>query len=522
MERRQTRWNGWGNPGYDDPLAVNEPAWRWLTQAFAMPALLATPPRDFSDVMLAPSRLPARARQKLTTLLGSFGVQQGDFERARHAAGRGLTDLLRLRAGDLSAAPDVVLYPRNETDCLAALMLCAELDIAIVPFGGGTGTISVARDSHCAVAALDLSDLNRVTSVDLVSGTADAEAGILGPDLERQLAARGIMLGHRPEDFEFSSLGGWIVQPGAGQEAARYGAVGDWLLGVRVATPRGLVTSGGLPDLKHIMPGSNGSLGVVTGATLRVRALPAQEAYHAYLFPDFASGLAAMRAFQRTGEPHAMLRLCDDGQTRFFRALERAGREWNFRDHLFDIYLSVRRFESHAARLLIGFAGSAEEISTAHKGFHRLAKRLGALPLGLDATWPERRFGTGYRRDTFLDRGAGMDSLELFVSWAKLPSVYVTMRGALKQAMRQHAPRPSAHGLVFCHVGPARSDGAVLTFTWLYPRILDDGVAQADSIRRVALAVAASLRAESEELDREILRGIKQTLDPTAVLPAIA
>ncbi|HKY18203.1 MAG TPA: FAD-binding oxidoreductase, partial [Rhizomicrobium sp.] len=290
-----------------------------------MPALLATPPRDFSDVMLAPSRLPARARQKLTTLLGSFGVQQGDFERARHAAGRGLTDLLRLRAGDLSAAPDVVLYPRNETDCLAALMLCAELDIGLVPFGGGTGTISFARGKHCAVAALDLSDLGRVTSVDLVSGTADAEAGILGPDLERQLAARGMMLGHRPDDFEFSSLGGWIVQPGAGQEAARYGAAGDWLLGVRVATPRGLVTSGGLPDLKHIMPGSKGSLGVVTGATLRVRALPAQEAYHAYLFPDFASGLAAMREFQRTGEPHAMLRLCDDGQTRFFRALERAG-----------------------------------------------------------------------------------------------------------------------------------------------------------------------------------------------------
>src|SRR5579864_803625 len=114
MEHIQTRWNGWGNPGHDDPLATHEPAWRWLAQAFAMPALLATPPRDLSDCVLPPSRLTDAKRQKLAAALGAYCLRQSDFERARHAAGRGLSDLLRLRSGDLSTAPDAVLYPRTE------------------------------------------------------------------------------------------------------------------------------------------------------------------------------------------------------------------------------------------------------------------------------------------------------------------------------------------------------------------------------------------------------------------------
>src|SRR5678815_4549219 len=116
MEHVQTRWNGWGSPGHDDPLATNEPAWRWLAQAFAMPALLATPSRELWDVSLPPSRLTEASRHKLIALLGEAGVRRSDFDRARHAAGRGLCDLLRLRSGDLSAAPDAVLYPRTESD----------------------------------------------------------------------------------------------------------------------------------------------------------------------------------------------------------------------------------------------------------------------------------------------------------------------------------------------------------------------------------------------------------------------
>ena len=523
MDMVQTRWNGWGIPDHDDPLAINEPAWRWLAQAFGMPALLATPPRELSTMTLPPSRLSQNASQQLIVLLGNSGVQQNEFDRARHAAGRQLTDLLRLRAGDLSAAPDAVVYPRNEADVLAVLKLCASLGIAIIPFGGGTGHVTPARGHHHASVTLNLSDLGRVQTVDMMSGLAEAEAGITGPELERQLAMRGMMLGHRPDSFEFSSLGGWIAAPGAGQEAARYGEVGDWLQALRVATPQGLITPHILPDLAQLMRGSQGALGVITSASIRIRALPEQEEHRAYLFPDFASGLAVLREARRSGVPHAFARLSDDSETRYVQALQRADRDWNFADHIFDIYLSIRRMGSSAARMIAGFSGSAGEVRAARKRFDALAKRMGALALGIDAGWRERRFAFGYRRDTLLDRGAAMDRLEISASWTDLPARYVAVRAALKQAMRRHAPRSGAHGLVFCQVGPARPEGATLTFTWAYPRILEDAIAQAQNIRQAALAASTAHAQQSETLERAVLRGVKAATDPQGILnPGIA
>jgi len=516
MEAVQTRWNGWGIPGRTDPLAVNEPAWRWLARAVGMPALLATPPRDLSTIALPPSRLSQKAGQELSGLLGASGVRQNDLERARHAAGRELIDLLRLRAGDLSMAPDAVLYPRNQADVLAVLKLCADLDIGVIPFGGGTGKLTPARGHHGAVIVLNLSDLGRVQSVDTISGLAEVEAGITGPDLERQLGMRGMMLGHRPDDFEFSSLGGWIAAPGAGQETARYGAVPDWLRGLTVATPQGLMTSGALPDLTQLMPGSQGALGVITGATVRIRASPEKEEHRAYLFPDFASGLAAMHQAQRNGLPHAFLRLSDDGETRMLQALRREGRDRNFADHFFDVYLAVRRFDSGAARLVAGFSGTPGEVQAARKRFDVLAKRLGALTLGIDTAWNRQRFAFGYRRDTMLDRGVSMDRLELSASWAKLPMLYVAVRAALKQAMRNHAPRTGAHGLVLCHVGPGRPEGATMTFTWLFARILGEEIAQARNIRQAALA--ASAMPVPGAVEHEVLRSIKAAIDPKTIL----
>jgi alkyldihydroxyacetonephosphate synthase len=400
------------------------------------------------------------------------------------------------------------------------------MDIAVIPFGGGTGDIPCLRGSHGAVVVLNLSALNRVLSVDTVSGLAEVEAGILGPELERRLGARGMMLGHRPDDFQFSSLGGWIAQPGANQEATRYGEVEDWLAGLRVATPQGFLTPSGLPDLRHLMLGSRGVLGVITRATIRVRAVAQKEEHRTYLFPDFASGLAVLRETQRIGLPHAFLRLSDDGRTRLLRALEEAGEDADWARRLFDVYLSVRRFDGSAARLVAGFTGSDEEVTWARKQFDGLAKRLGALRLGKDVAWKNQRYAAGYRRETLLDRGVGMDRLELWASWAHLPSLYLAVRAALKQAMRSHAPRAGAHGLVLCEVGPARIDGATLTFSWLYPRILDNSLTQAEAIRRAGLSaaqMAGNGSLNNGSLAREALIGVKCALDPKAILnPGVA
>jgi alkyldihydroxyacetonephosphate synthase len=225
-----------------------------------------------------------------------------------------------------------------------------------------------------------------------------------------------------------------------------------------------------------------------------------------------------VREAHRTGLPHSFLHLSDDAETRLAQALERADQDFDVLRHMFDVYLSIRRFDSGAARLVAGFAGSESEAKSARRRLDGLAKRLGALPLGLDRDWEKQRFIGGYRRDTFLDRGVSMDRQDFSTSWTRLPGLYVAVRAALKQAMRNHAPRANAHGLVLCRLSAARSEGATLTFTWLFPRILTDGIAQAEHIRNAAMAAASTLDPVHHGLQRDVLRGIKQVVDAKAIL----
>jgi alkyldihydroxyacetonephosphate synthase len=540
------RWNGWGVEGRADPLAGREEVWPWLAGLLGMPALLATPPRALDSIALPPARLGEGSRAALVALLGTERVRQDRDERALHALGRSYHDLLRLRAGDFSP-PDAVLYPRDENDVLAVLRLAAERELAVVPYGGGTsvvGGVSACRGGFSSVVTLDLSDMNRVTAIDLVSGTASAEAGIAGPQLERQLAIKGMMLGHHPQSFEFSTLGGWIAHHGSGQDSGRYGRAADWLVGVRVATPRGLLTgaevpaSAAGPDLARLMLGSEGLLGVITEARLRLRSLPAREEHRAWLFRDFAAGLTAIREAVREGIPHSMLRLSDAGETRFLRAFAALGRERALRQRLENLYLELRHMGDDAAALIAGFAGSDRDVAAARRRFAALARRLGAVALGQapGRRWRAERYQAPYVRDSLLDQGVGIDTLETAASWSKLPVLYAAVRTALETAMRQQVPRQGARGVVLAHVSHAYADGASLYFTFLFARRLDEEIAQWQAIKRAgmeaALAAGGTLshhHGVGEDhlawMEREkgpagiaALRAVKQALDPKGVL----
>lgn len=533
------RWNGWGPR--DQALA--EPAWRWLATALGMPALLATPPRALDDIAVPPSALPDAARDTFLTILGNDRVKTNDMARMAHASGRGLIELLRLRAGEITRLPDAVLFPRYEDDVLSLLRAAAEHDIAVVPFGGGTslvGGVAPSRGTHQAVVSLDMSGMARIADIDVVSGLARAEPGITGPELDRQLASRGVTLGHFPDSFEFSTLGGWIAANGVGQDADRYGRASDWLTGVRLATPTGLITanspSAAGPDLRQMVLGSEGTLGVITAATMRVHPLPPLEEHRTWLFPDFAAGLAATREAVRENIPHTMLRLSDAGATRMMRALERTAHGFNIRARLTDTYVEAHRFDDNSARLTASFAGKPGEVAFARRRFAALARKAGALSLGHDHRWPEQRFAFGYRRDLLLDRGAAMDMLESFSSWSKLPLLYAAVRAALDAAMRRHVPREGAHGLVLAHLGHVRPEGASINFTFVYPRILDGEIVQAEAIRRAGIEAILSqggtishafgvgedylpwMEREKSVIGLEALRALKVSLDPKGIM----
>jgi alkyldihydroxyacetonephosphate synthase len=545
MDRKKIRWNGWGWAEHANPLAGNDAVWSWLSSELGTPALPNTPARPLEQITLPPSQLSAEDRAKFVSLVGPENVRDDAYERAFHALGRSYFDLLRLRAGDLSVAPDTVLYPRSTDDVLAILSYASDREIAVVPFGGGTsvvGGVSAARGKFKSIVTVDLTLMDKLLNVDPVARIATAQSGIYGPALEKALNAQGITLGHYPQSFEFSTLGGWIAHRGSGQQSGRYGRAENWLAGVKLATPTGLLTtddfpaSAAGPHLADLVAGSEGIFGIVTEARMHVRPAPEARNYYGYLFRDFETGAEAIRAAKQQNIPTAMLRLSDAEETRFYRAFSNLGKKRGVRNQIEDFYLRSRGLANKPSALIAGFEGSHEEAHAAHKQFGAIAKRFGALSLGAGQgkRWFEGRFHGPYMRDPMMDRGVGVDTLETATSWPNIKRLHAAVREALETNIAATVPR-GARGIVMAHISHVYRDGASLYFTYIFPRAVD-GIAQWRKIKTAASdAIAASggtishhhgvgedhlpwIAREKGELGIEILRGIKRTLDPKGIL----
>ncbi|MGZ5998914.1 MAG: FAD-binding oxidoreductase [Rhizomicrobium sp.] len=547
IDHSKIRWNGWGWTAHKDKLAEHEVLWTWLAGELGMPALLATPARPLESITLAPSRLTVEDRARFIEILGAERVRGDQYERAFHARGRSYHDLIYLRSGDLSTAPDAVLYPRSTDEVLATLAAAGEGGVAVVPYGGGTSVVGGVTGSHGrfkSVVALDLSAMDRVIDIDAQSMTATVEAGIYGPALEKALQARGFTLGHHPQSFEFSTLGGWIAHRGAGQGSNRYGRAEDWLVGTKVVTPRGVLHTGGFPAssagprLNDLVLGSEGVFGIVTEATVRLHSLPTASDYYGYLFKDFGSGIAAIRAAAREEIPVTMLRLSDPMETKFYRAFGSLGKKRTLRDRFAQFYLTNRGFDEKACAMIAGFEGETTTVVDERLRFDVLAKKHGALALGESQgkRWKEGRFHGPYMRDPMMDRGVGVDTLETAASWSKLDGLYIAVRDALESTIRENAPRAGAHGVVSCHISHSYPDGASLYFTYVFPRMLDGEIAQWRAIKKAASdAIIANggtishhhgvgedhlpwMAAEKGSLGIDILRAVKMALDPKGIL----
>lgn len=546
IDRTKLKWNGWGWAAHSDAIAGREEVWTWIADQLGMPSLLATPPRPLDEISFEASRLSPAERECFVSIVGADRFRDDHFERAFHARGRSYHDLLKLRSGDISP-PDAVIYPRGTDEVLKILSFAGENGIAVVPFGGGSSVVGgvTAGAGGCKSAiTVDLSGMDRVANIDAFAGTATVEAGIYGPALEKALEAKSLTLGHYPQSYEFSTLGGWIAHRGAGQLSDRYGRPQDWLASVKMATPRGLLStenfpaSAGGPRLTDLVVGSEGAFGVITEATVRVRQVPESRDYRGWLLRDFASGITAMRQAMRDDLPVAMLRLSDQEETRFYRAFSQVGKSISMKRRFEQGYLDWHKFDARACALIAGFEGSQASVHEARRAFSGIAKKLGAVSLGASPgrSWQKSRFHAPYSRDPMMDRGVGVDTLETAASWSNLPALYAAVRSALETTIIRTVPHPSARGVVMCHISHSYLDGASLYFTYIFPRALNGEVAQWQAIKKAASdAIVANggtishhhgigedhlpwMTAEKSELGIEVLRAIKHTLDPHGIM----
>jgi alkyldihydroxyacetonephosphate synthase len=350
----------------------------------------------------------------------------------------------------------------------ALLGAAAELGIAVIPFGGGTSVLGGVEPLGAKpTITLDLTRMNRLLRLDPLAQTATLEPGILGPSLEQQLNARGFTLGHFPQSFEYSSLGGWIATRSAGQNSTLYGKIEHRIESLRMTFPGGTIATPAVPaaaagpDLNQLIAGSEGTLGVITQATVRLAPLPRRCDYRGYLFSDFEPGVEAAREVMQSGLRPAVLRLSDEPETEVSLAMRAPPPRLMAAAE--GLYLALRRIRLEGAVLMIvGFDGDEDQVRSDWRRAQRILRRHQGSSLGHSPgrAWERSRFELPYLRDLLLDHAIMVDTLETAVTWDRYLPLYHSVRDTMANAM-------DGRGLVMTHLSHAYTDGASIYWTFL-------------------------------------------------------
>jgi alkyldihydroxyacetonephosphate synthase len=461
------RWWGWGDPAHQ--LALPSHALRFLRETVGI-AATPRPPVALGQVEMGASALSEQTAAALRGIVGAEGVREGHAERVAHAAGKGYPDLVRMRTGQPEGAPDAVVLPGDHAQVRAVIELCARVSVAVVPWGGGTsvvGGVAPLRGEHAAVLALDMGRMGEVLDLDRESRTVTVQAGMRAVALERYLAARGLTLGHFPQSYEYVSLGGCAATRSAGQASTGYGRIEQLVLGLRFAAPAGDIdlaavpASAAGPELRRLLVGSEGTLGVIDELALRVRSAPSERVYEGVFFEDFAAGVQALRALAQQGATPDVARLSDEAETRMSLALAGTG---GLKGRLGKVYLRARGYGDGCLAIL-GFEGEGKEIARRRSQALQIARREGGLVVGRSPgeAWRSSRFSAPYLRDELLSWGVMVETLETATQWSNVPALHRAVGTAIAEALGAGG----TPGLVMCHVSHLYETGASLYFTFL-------------------------------------------------------
>jgi alkyldihydroxyacetonephosphate synthase len=315
-----------------------------------------------------------------------------------------------------------------------------------------------------------------VLDIDGPSRLARVQAGVSGPDLEEQLAARGYTLGHFPDSFTHSSLGGWIATRSSGMQSDRYGDIADLTKGLRVVTPSGTLVTNPVPatstgpSVRQMVLGSEGRLGIITEATVEVRRVPQKRIILGYLFPTFAAGLAAIRAIAESECSVSVTRVSDAHETQFSFATRKAPTLLDtLQSRVLREFLERRLgYDVEAMALsFIGFEGSGAHVARERRAVGRIVKAHNGLCIGSGpgALYDQKKFDTPYIRDFLLDRGVAGDVSETAMPWSRLTPVYDAVIVAAERAFSDLG----VQGYIMCHLSHSYHAGACLYFTFAFP-----------------------------------------------------
>lgn len=474
------RWNGWGDSTTSYPLPENalEILENWVGPA--------TPPRDvtFTQAITAvpESRLPAHPL-----------ISQEGADRLRHARGQSLPDLIALRSGRIGQFPDGVAFPNDDEAVADLIQFAGQHGFRLIPYGGGTSVVGHINPEpgETPVITINLQRLNRLRHFDETSQLATFGAGVQGPDLEAQLRARGYTLGHFPQSFELSTLGGWVATRSSGQQSLGYGRIENLFAGGTLYAPAGKLilppfpASAAGPDIRQAVLGSEGRLGIITEVIVRVSPLPERDDVHAIFFPDFDAGWEAVRRIAQARLPLSMMRLSTARETQTTLALAGRHKLTNALDKL----LSLRGVREGKCMLLVGFTGRKNVTKTGRKAALAIAGQHKGVHVGrqFGKQWQKGRFRAPYLRNSLWEAGYAVDTLETAAPWSGIPGMINGIETALTEAAAGFNER--IH--VFTHLSHVYPTGASVYTTYLFRLAADPD----ETLERWRLLKTAASRA---------------------------
>ncbi len=473
-ERRLKHW-GWG---YEDqaPSALEfEQAAAGIRERLGFGGEPEAPV-SLGEVELRASRLKAP---------GEFGGLFTDehYERVAHSLGKAYRDVVRGFRGDFPNPPDLVAFPKDESEIEAVLSWSEAAGAAVVPFGGGTSVVGGVepRTGDRPVVSLDLRRLDRVLEVDAESMAARIQAGATGPGLEEQLREHGLTLRHFPQSFEYSTLGGWVATRAGGHFATLYTHIDDLVESVRAITPRGtwesrrLPGSGAGPSPDRMLIGSEGILGVIAEAWVRVRPRPEFKVSCAIEFDDFPTAARAVREISQSGLHPSNCRLLD--------ALE-AG--------------TTGAGSGKRNLMVLGFESAHHPVDAPMDLALSIAREHGGAPgevrgadAGTDAVgaWRNAFLLAPYLRDTFVACGVLSETFETAITWDRFEDFHRGVMEAVRSKVAEVCDAPAdgpGAPRVSCRLTHVYPDGAAPYFTVLAPAVRGGEVEQWDEIKAAA------------------------------------
>jgi alkyldihydroxyacetonephosphate synthase len=521
------RWNGWGDDSIHDELPPGGVA----AIERAVGPTTPRPDATLADVVAAvpPTLLP---RHRL--------VSDDPEVRARHARGQSLPDWLALRTGRLGAVPDGVAFPNDAVEVRELLAWAAAIGARVIPYGGGTsvvGGVTPATDG-APWLTISLAHLAGLRAFDDGSLLATFGAGTAGPDVEASLRARDLTLGHYPQSWELSTVGGWVAARSSGQQSAGYGRIEALFAGGTVEAPAGTLempphpASAAGPDLRQAILGSEGRFGILTEATLRVATLPEVETFPTLFFPDWEHALGFTRAVARARLPLAMVRTSTPVET--WTNLALAGHERTLA--ALRRYLAARGAGPGRCMVLLGLVGRRRPMAAVFAEVLAIGHDHGAVraPATFGRQWQRGRFRTPYLRNTLWDAGYAVDTLETAVAWDRVPAMAAALAPAIRRGLADQGERVHA----FTHLSHVYPTGSSLYTTFVFRLAADPDVTlerwrrlkglASDAIVRLGGTIshqhgvgtdhARYLVAEKGELGMAALGDLARRFDPAGIM----